>query len=269
MNYGDSSMRYSGECLPNMISTGNSEALAGVNLMSNPGILGIHHVTAIASDPQKNLDFYTGLLGLRLVKLTVNFDDPTTYHFYFGDSQGRPGTILTFFPWPNGARGQIGNGQTTSVSFAVPQTSLAYWSERLKSHQLLLEQAAAFPGDEGIAFSDPDGMRVNLIAVSSGDAAGVWNGSGVPQEHAMRHLHSVTLQEERQERTANLLTETLGFRLIGEKENLFEIATDPPGFATDETPESLGTKLMLPAQYEVYRAGIERTVTPLRLPSQG
>jgi catechol 2,3-dioxygenase-like lactoylglutathione lyase family enzyme len=97
-------------------------------------ILGIHHVTAIASEPQKNIDFYAGVLGLRLVKLTVNYDDPTTYHLYYGDGQGHPGTIMTFFPWPGAITGRIGTGQLTVTSFAVPQKSLHHWKVRLKEH---------------------------------------------------------------------------------------------------------------------------------------
>src|SRR6266568_8100268 len=105
----------------------------------NKQILGIHHVTAIAGDPQTNIDFYTNVLGLRLVKLTVNFDDPSTYHLYYGDGAGHPGTILTFFPWPGARRGRRGNGQVTVVSFAIPRGAVDFWSERLRAHDISLE----------------------------------------------------------------------------------------------------------------------------------
>src|ERR687887_2415277 len=96
------------------------------------GVLGIHHITAISSNPQKNIDFYTQVLGLRLVKLTVNFDDPTTYHLYFGDELGRPGTILTFFPWPNAPKGRRGTGQVVATSFLIPENAIDFWLNRLK-----------------------------------------------------------------------------------------------------------------------------------------
>ncbi len=105
----------------------------------DPHILGIHHVTAIAGDPQRNLEFYTQVLGLRLVKLTVNFDDPGTYHFYFGDERGRPGTIMTFFPWPDGAVGRRGSGQADSVSFSLAEPSLGFWMKRLGSLNIRFE----------------------------------------------------------------------------------------------------------------------------------
>jgi len=98
-------------------------------------ISGIHHVTAIAGDPQANIDFYAGILGLRMVKLTVNYDDPTTYHLYYGDEVGHPGTILTFFPWPNAPRGRLGTGQLTSTSFSIPEKSLPYWMSRLRDNK--------------------------------------------------------------------------------------------------------------------------------------
>src|SRR5512142_3518062 len=104
-------------------------------------LLGLHHVTAIASDPKRNIAFYTQVLGLRLVKRTVNFDDPTTYHLYYGDGQGHPGTILTFFPWPRAQRGHIGTGQLTTTSFAVPDKALQYWQERLRKRGIGFEDA--------------------------------------------------------------------------------------------------------------------------------
>lgn len=175
-------------------------------------IAGIHHVTAIATDPQTNLDFYAGLLGMRLVKRTVNFDDPGTYHLYYGDETGRPGTILTFFPWPLARRGSRGAGQATAVALAVPEGSLGWWSRRLSAagvvHQDPVER---FDGEVLVAL-DPDGMRVELIADPAATTGAPWSGSPVPERHAVRSVHSVTLTVARPEPTAELLTAGLGLR---------------------------------------------------------
>ena len=130
-------------------------------------IPGLHHVTAIASDPQRNLDFYVGLLGLRFVKRTVNFDDPGTYHFYFGDHRGTPGTILTFFPWPGARRGIRGTGQVEATAFAIPPDSIGYWLERLKQQHVTAEKTSTRFGEEVIRLLDPDGLMIELIASSS------------------------------------------------------------------------------------------------------
>src|SRR5881275_1660099 len=127
-------------------------------------IPGLHHVTAIASDPQRNLDFYVALLGLRFVKRTVNFDDPGSYHFYFGDNRGTPGTILTFFPWPGARRGIRGTGQIEATAFAISSDSIGYWLDRFKEHHVTAEKISRF-GEEGIRFIDPDGLLLELIAV--------------------------------------------------------------------------------------------------------
>src|SRR5499425_1634833 len=121
-------------------------------------ISGLHHVTAIASDPQRNLDFYVGLLGLRFVKRTVNFDDPGSYHFYFGDGRGRPGTIMTFFPWPGARRGIRGTGQIAATAFAIPDGSTGYWLDRLKQKHVAAERTGARFGQEVVRFADPDGL---------------------------------------------------------------------------------------------------------------
>src|SRR5215470_13705232 len=127
-------------------------------------ILGIHHVTAIAGDPQQNLDFYAGVLGLRLVKLTVNYDDPQTYHLYYGDGRGNPGTILTFFPWPGARRGSRGNGQVTSTSFSVPKEALDFWAKRLKERGLSFDGPHGRFDEQVLTFYDPDGLRLELVA---------------------------------------------------------------------------------------------------------
>lgn len=308
-------------------------------------LLGLHHVTAIAGEPQRNIDFYAGVLGLRLVKLTVNFDDPTTYHLYYGDGQGHPGTILTFFPWPGATPGRIGTGQLTVTSFAVPERALDYWQKRLGQHSIDSKNSRSLSDERTLVFSDPDGLQLELV--SSPDAAPdrAWDQGPVPVDFAIRGFHHVTLSEEGYERTAALLTETLGFRLVDSKGNhfryavatggtgtivdvvctpagragrvavgtvhhvawrtptddqqlewrsvlrqynvtpvidrkyfhsiyfretggvLFEIATDPPGFAIDEPPSELGTHLLLPPWLEPSRAELQSILPKVHLPS--
>ena len=167
-------------------------------------IPGIHHVTAIASDPQRNLDFYAGKLGLRLVKLTVNFDDPGTYHLYYGNRRGNPGTIMTFFPWPGAPRGRHGTGQATVTAFAIPRTSVGFWAEALctEPYERFDEQV--------IPFEDPDGLALELVTEDS-------QGEG----NEVLGLHGVTLSESGYESTAKLLTETFGYRLAKQEKNRF------------------------------------------------
>jgi catechol 2,3-dioxygenase-like lactoylglutathione lyase family enzyme len=190
-------------------------------------IPGIHHVTAIAGDPQQNLDFYTGVLGLRLVKLTINFDDPGTYHLYYGNETGSPGTILTFFPWPDAPQGRLGTGQTTLVSFAIPAASLKFWMEHLKAHKLTFDGPFPRFDEQVLAFADPDHLQLELIATSGGSEP--WRGGSVPVEHGIRGFHSVTLSEEGYESTAGLLTSVLGFRQAGESGNRFRYVTGEGG----------------------------------------
>jgi glyoxalase family protein len=329
-------------------------------------ILGIHHVTAIASDPQKNIDFYTQVLGLRLVKLTINFDDPTTYHLYFGDEIGRPGTIITFFPWPNAPRGRRGTGQVVTTSFLIPEHSIDYWLERLKSQKVPVQGPTKrfVDTEEVLTLYDPDGLELELVANRSAEDVmpQAWKEGPIPIEHAVRGFYSVTLSEEGYEGTAHVLTNELGFKFMGQdgsrfrfqisgaKEDdaaardkntigehhgsnivdilclpnaqygmigvgtvhhvawrthsdeqqkmlrarivkaglnatpiidrtyfhsvyfrepggvLFEIATNPPGFAKDEKIEELGTHLMLPPWLEPMRKDLERVLPPVHLP---
>ena len=313
------------------------------------GIEGLHHVTAIAGEPQANINFYTGVLGLRLVKLTVNFDDPTTYHLYYGDGQGHPGTIMTFFPWPSAYRGRIGTGQLTVTSFAVPEKSLPYWRERLLKRGVDFDEARSDFGEEMLFLRDPDGLQLELISSSEADPDRIWERGPIPTEYAVRGFHHVTLTENGYERTALLLTETLGFKQIAKEGNrfrytvakgapstmvdlvcapegqpgrvavgtvhhvawrtasneeqarwrsaltkleydvtpiidrqyfhsiyfrepggvLFEIATDPPGFATDETVERLGTSLKLPPWLEKARPELRKLLPRIELPKIG
>jgi glyoxalase family protein len=182
-------------------------------------ITGLHHVTAIASEPQRNLDFHAGVLGLRLVKRTINFDDPGSYHFYFADGVGTPGTILTFFPWPNARRGVRGTGEVEATAFAIPAESAGYWLERLKEHHVPAERTAARFGEEVIRLADADGMPIELIASTGGgktQETQPWTGGPVPAEHALRGFHSVSLSLEDTGETATLLTATLGYERAGE-----------------------------------------------------
>jgi glyoxalase family protein len=186
----------------------------------NPSIPGIHHVTAICSEPQQNVDFYCGVLGLRLVKLTVNFDDPGSYHLYFGDERGRPGTIMTFFAWPGAPRGRIGPPQVTETAFAVPVGASAFWSERLQEHGVAVEPCVSRFGEQVLSFADPDGLRLEIVA-STEPGGPVPRGGPVPDAHAIRGFYGVTLAEEGYEKTARLLTESMGFRADGNEGNRF------------------------------------------------
>ena len=190
----------------------------------NPSITGLHHVTAIASDPQRTLDFYVGLLGLRFVKRTVNFDDPTSYHFYFGDARGTPGTILTFFAWPGARRGIRGTGQIEAPAFAIPPNSVGYWLDRFKEHHVPAEKTSARFGEEVLRFADPDGLAIELIASISSAGFEPWADSTVPVEHSLRGFHGVSIALEGYEQTAKLLTETFGYRLVEQLNNRFRLA---------------------------------------------
>jgi glyoxalase family protein len=192
---------------------------------SHQDILGIHHITAIAGDPQKNIDFYTGFLGLRLVKLTVNFDDPETYHFYYGDGMGRPGTILTFFPWQYMPKGFRGTGQVVTTSFLIPENATEYWVKRLKNHEIdFTGPTKRFNNEEQvITFYDPDGLELELVAhkVAEERKDHVWNKGPIPEDYATRGFYSATLSLEGYERTAALLTENMGFSKSKNEGNRF------------------------------------------------
>jgi catechol 2,3-dioxygenase-like lactoylglutathione lyase family enzyme len=295
------------------------------------------------------VDFYVGVLGLRLIKQTVNYDDPGTYHLYYGDALGRPGTVLTFFPWPGAPRGVPGAGQATAVSFSVPLASLGYWADRLAAQGITVSRPAARFEDAVLAFADPDGLCLELIAGAGEDRGEPWSAGPVPVAHGIRGFHSVSLTERALEETAAALTGVLGFapdregsdrhrytafgpgsagrldvvsrphdpsgviavgtvhhvawrtpddqeqfawrRRIGDagigvtpvqdrqyfrsiyfREPggvLFEIATDGPGFAIDESPAELGTRLRLPAWLESRRDTLEARLPRLRIPATG
>jgi catechol 2,3-dioxygenase-like lactoylglutathione lyase family enzyme len=197
--------------------------------------MSIHHVTAIADDPQRNLDFYAGTLGLRLVKLTVNFDDPGTYHLYFGDETGRPGSILTFFPWPDGRRGRQGTGQVGTVSLAIPPASLGWWIERLLQHGISYNGPTRRFDEQVLAFSDPDGLLLELVATPRVERVEPWRDGPVPAEHAVRGIHGVTIWEDGHRGTAEFLTRFMGMREVGEEGNRvrLESATEGAGTVVD------------------------------------
>jgi glyoxalase family protein len=180
---------------------------------------GLHHITAIASDPQRNLDFYVGLLGLRLVKRTINFDDPGTYHLYFGDAVGTPGTILTFFPWPGSRRGIHGSGEVSATAFTIPTGSAGYWLERLKLYQVIGERVPKRLGEDVVQFADPDGLLIELIESTPSNAVVPWSEGTVPAEHLIRGLHSVSVTLQSSKETAKLLTGVFGYRRAQEAGN--------------------------------------------------
>lgn len=179
---------------------------------------GIHHITAIASDPQRNLDFYTGVLGLRLVKLTVNFDDPGTYHLYFADGEGNPGTVLTFFPWPGARRGTRGNGQVATTAFAVPAAAIDYWANRLQEHGVTVGERRDRFGEEVLGFTDGDGTYLELVAERGETTFQPWSGGPVPAECAIRGFHHAALWVEFFADTIVFMVETLGFDMVAEEE---------------------------------------------------
>ena len=306
---------------------------------------GLHHVTAIASDPQRNVDFYARTLGLRLVKQTVNFDAPDSYHLYYGDGAGRPASLLTFFPWRGVPAGREGAGMTRATAFSVPPESLGWWHTRLTGLGVDVAAPQRRGEEEVLSLRDHDGLAIDLVA-AEGDTRSGWDGAaGVPAEHAVRGLHSVTLAERDLDPTAAMLTELLSmdagataagatrfgmagggagavvdvapgasergwqaggtvhhvafrapdlatmttwqqalldrgvavtdvrdrqyFKSIYFREPggvLFEIATDDPGFATDEPLLELGRALKLPPWLEPSREQIAAALPPLRVP---
>ena len=176
---------------------------------------GIHHVTAISGAADRNLDFYTGTLGLRLVKKTVNFDDPGTYHLYYGDEVGHPGTILTFFPWEHAAAGRSGVGLTHQTTFGVPVRSLGYWTHRFIEKGVTHEALQERFGEPVLPFTDPDGMRLALVGVADAAAETGWSDGDIPAEHAIRGFHGVTLLLDDVAATGAVLVDVFGFARAG------------------------------------------------------
>ncbi|MFD1203714.1 ring-cleaving dioxygenase [Sporosarcina contaminans] len=302
---------------------------------------GIHHITAIVGHPQENVDFYAGVLGLRLVKQTVNFDDPGTYHLYFGDEGGKPGTIITFFPWADAYKGKIGDGQVGVTSYVVPTGAIGFWTQRLEAFNISYNKTERF-GEQYLTFDDPHGLHLEIVEREEG-ALNTWTFGGVTPDVAIKGFGGATLYSSQPSKTAKLLEEIMGFERIGEEgdlirfrssaaigniidlktepqgrgqmgvgtvhhiawrakddedqlewqqyvaekgyhvtpvqdrnyfnaiyfrefgEILFEIATDPPGFAIDEPLEKMGEQLMLPTQYEQYREQLEQRLIPIEV----
>ena len=175
---------------------------------------GIHHVTAISGDPQETVDFYAGVLGLRLVKKTVNFDDPSTYHLYFGDETGSPGTILTFFPFGGGRRGRVGKGQTSATAFSIPEGSAEFWVDRLDDLGVEVDEPGERFGETVVDLRDGDGQPIELVEGES--TIEPWADGPVPAEHAIRGFHGITLLSARPDATAGVL-DRLGYERAGEE----------------------------------------------------
>lgn len=189
-------------------------------------ITGIHHITAIAGNAKRNFDFYTKVLGLRLVKKTVNFDDPGTYHFYFGDETGTPGTILTFFPWEGIQQGKTGTGMATDIGYSVPGKSLDFWKERFKKYNVKVTDTGKRFGEDYISFEDPDGLSLTLIVPASADNRKPWETGEVKADAATRGFHSITLKLRKVEATASVLTDIFGYTLQGKEGNRYRYVTD-------------------------------------------
>jgi len=302
---------------------------------------GIHHITAIVGHPQENVDFYAGVLGLRLVKQTVNFDDPGTYHLYFGNEGGKPGTIITFFPWANARQGKIGDGQVGVTSYVVPKGAMDFWEQRLAKFGVPATKMERF-GEQYLEFDDPHGLHLEIVEREEGEN-NTWQVGEIKPDVAIKGFGGATLLSVKPHETAQLLENVMGLKKVGQEgdfirfqssadignvidlklttigrgqmgvgtvhhiawrakddedqlewqkyvadsgygvtavrdrnyfnaiyfkehgEILFEIATDPPGFAHDESLETMGEKLMLPEQYEIHRDQIERALIPFEV----
>jgi glyoxalase family protein len=204
------------------LSAKRGERLNRRREIMSTSIAGLHHVTAIASDPQRNLDFYTQVLGLRFVKRTINFDDPGTYHFYFGNDTGAPGTVLTFFPWPKTVPGRIGAGETVAVAFSIPPRATPFWTERLKSKGLSFTTSTRF-GDPVITFNDPDGMIVELVPHEEKQATSAPRYSDIEPRNAIQGFYGVTLLERSLEGAGQVLN-LMDFEKTAEEGRLFRFA---------------------------------------------
>lgn len=189
-------------------------------------ILGLHHITAIAGDAQRNYDFYTKVLGLRLVKKTVNFDDPQTYHFYFGDEVGSPGNILTFFPWPRVKQGRTGTGMATAIGYSVPESSLDFWKQRFEELQVPHEDVGERFGEQFVSFLDPDGLDLELVVSKTVDDRHPWETKEINAEVAIRGFHNVTLSLQDFRPTAGILTEVFDYELREQEGNRYRYITN-------------------------------------------
>lgn len=304
---------------------------------------GIHHITAIVGHPQENVDFYAGILGLRMVKKTINFDDPGTYHLYFGNDGGKPGTIITFFPWANAHPGKIGDGQVGVTSYVVPTGALSFWEKRLEKFNIEFNKTQRF-GETYLTFADTHGLQLEIVERQEGEQ-NTWTIGDVTPDVAIKGFGGATLFSSQPAKTAQLLEVVMGLEKVGEEDGLlrfksygdignivdvkttssgrgqmgvgtvhhiawraeddkdqldwkqfvesngygvtpvrdrnyfnaiyfrehgeilFEIATDPPGFAHDESLETMGENLKLPQQYEIHREKLLDTLIPIEVRS--
>ncbi|MEX6690000.1 ring-cleaving dioxygenase [Danxiaibacter flavus] len=192
----------------------------------NDQILGLHHITAIAANAQRNHDFYTNILGLRMVKKTVNFDDPGTYHFYYGNENGTPGTILTFFPWKGIGQGHNGTGMATDIAYAVPAGSFDAWKERFTRFNVPFSEATERFGEHYLSFTDPDGLSISLVAPQKEDARAPWQTAEVKADMATKGFHSTTLSLRKIDATASVLTDIFGYHLLAQEGNRYRFTTD-------------------------------------------
>ncbi|REJ85862.1 MAG: ring-cleaving dioxygenase [Acidobacteria bacterium] len=183
----------------------------------SPPLGGLHHVTAIGGDARRNVDFYTRVLGQRLVKRTVNFDDPSTHHLYYGDERGTPGSIMTFFPWPGSRRGRRGAGQVVVTSYGVPPGSLEWWEEHLLSRQVAVEPLARRFGERTLRLLDPDGLLLELVEVAGLEGAAPWTGGGIAPEVAVRGFRGVTVATAPGSGTSSFVEQVMGFEPVAEE----------------------------------------------------
>lgn len=188
-------------------------------------ILGLHHITAITGNAKRNYDFYTKILGLRFLKKTVNFDDPYTYHFYFGDETGSAGTILTFFPWESITPGRRGTRMATEIGYAVPENSFGFWLKRFEQHNVVYNKPAEKFGETYLTFLDPDGLKLELIVSKTPDQRKPWETDEVKTQVATRGFHNITLTLDRIKDTADILTDIFGYKLIEQQVNRYRFAT--------------------------------------------
>lgn len=189
-------------------------------------ILGIHHITAIAGSAKRNYHFYAGIMGLRLVKKTVNFDDPTTYHLYYGNERGSPGTILTFFPWEGMETGRRGTRQVTEIGYSVPEDSFTFWLKRFEAHNIIYNKVSEKFGERYLTFIDPDGLKLELTASGKPDDRRPWSTAEVPVEHATRGFHHITITTNKLQPTADVLINILGYRLLESQVNRHRFITE-------------------------------------------
>ncbi|OPA79314.1 ring-cleaving dioxygenase [Paenibacillus selenitireducens] len=302
---------------------------------------GIHHITAFVRNPQQTVDFYAGVLGLRLIKQTINFDAPEVYHLYLGNEMGSPGTIITFFPWKNSRKGRVGGGQVGITTYVVPKGTLGFWKERLAKFQIPVTQTSRF-AEQYLQFEDKDGLQLEIVEREEGPLS-QWSFGGVPADKAIKGFGGAILYSTAPDKTAHLLQHVMGLERVGQEgayaryrsfgdlgniidvnvtpmahgsggagtvhhiawrakddaehtlwrshvaENgfqptpiidrqyfhaiyfreeggiLFEIATDPPGFARDEEAEHLGENLMLPDWFEPQRQEITANLEPFEV----